>query len=83
MAKKKTEIADKVARYLKAKQAGKRGYERADRLLKEIAAAVEPGQEITLSETGRKAVLIDRFSEKSIVWTPCGARRWELEIIEP
>lgn len=88
MAKKKTDIADKVTRYLRAKQSGKRGYERADRLLSEIAAEVDPGEEIPLSgdgskEGGRKAVLKDRFADKNIVWTPCGARRWELEVIEP
>lgn len=82
----KDSLAEKVSRYLRARESGKRGYERADRLIREIAVAMKPGEEIELSEAGRKAVLHDRFadySEKAIIWTPCAARRWELEIIEP
>jgi hypothetical protein len=76
-------VAGQVKRYLAAKESGKRGYERAARLLAEIAHGVRPGQEIALAKNGRKAVLVDRFEEKDIVWTPCAARRWELKIIEP
>lgn len=78
-------LGEKVQRYLKAREAGKRGYKRADRLIKEIAAAVKPGQEIVLNESGRKVVLVDKFAaaKDDIVWTPCAARRWDLEIIEP
>lgn len=84
MAKKeKVDVPDLVARYQKARTAGKRAYERSDRLIKEIAAAVAPGKEIELSSTGRKAVLVDRFLASDIIWTPCAARRWELKIIEP
>ncbi|MGA3295267.1 MAG: hypothetical protein ABSE45_14965 [Candidatus Acidiferrales bacterium] len=84
--KKKSDVADLVTRYTRAREAGKRGYERADRLIHEIAAAVGPGEEIQLSESGRKAVLVDRFADaegKGVIWTPCAARRWELKIIEP
>ena len=84
--KKAADLGEKVRRYLKAHEAGKRGYERADRLIKEIAASAEPGQEIALNENGRKAVLVDNFAaaaDKGIIWNPCAARRWKLEIIEP
>lgn len=81
--KKKTNLADKVNRYLRAKQAGKRGYERADRILQEIATEIAPGAEIPLNDLGRKAVLIDKFKDNHIVWNPCAARRWDLEIVEP
>lgn len=83
-AKKKADLGEKVQKYLRAREAGKRGYKRADRLIREIAASVKPGEEIPLNENGRKAVLIDKFAapKDDIVWTPCGARRWELEIIE-
>lgn len=83
MAKKTNDVPSKVKKYLAAKEAGKRGYQRADRLLAELAHLMRPGQEIALNEQGRKAVLKDRFEDKDIVWTPCAARRWELEIIEP
>ena len=77
------QLADRVLRYLAARESGKRAYERADRLIAEIAASVEPGREIALNESGRKAVLNDRFEGRDLVWTPCGARRWELKVIEP
>lgn len=83
--KKKTDLGEKVQRYIRARESGKRGYERADRLIREIAASVEPGAEISLNENGRKAVLVDKYAaaaDKGIIWTPCAARRWDLEIIE-
>lgn len=81
--KKKTDRAAKVAAYSRAKEAGKRGYQRADRILGELAAEMTPGEEIVLNEQGRKAVLVDKFDGKNIVWNPCAARRWELEVVEP
>lgn len=88
MAKKraKADVADLVARYQRAREAGKRGYERADRLIREIAQTVKPGDEIPLNEVGRKAILRDKFAdhgEKAVIWTPCAARRWDIEIVEP
>lgn len=89
MAKKRTSekpsVAELVVRHEKARRAGSRAYQRADRLIKQIAAAVAPGEEIELSAAGRKAVLIDKFANRDadIIWTPCAARRWELKIIEP
>jgi hypothetical protein len=86
-AKEKPSVADLVSRYQKAKQAGRRGYERADRLIQELAKTVDPGEEVKLNDAGRKIILHDRFAEASqkggAIWTPCAARRWELEIIEP
>jgi len=83
---KKPEVADLIARYLRAREAGKRAYQRADRIMQQIAAEAAPGEEIPLNEVGRKAVLVDKFADslrKGVIWTPCAARRWELEIIEP
>jgi hypothetical protein len=85
-AKPRFDLAELVARCHAAREAGKRGYQRADRLLTEIAAAVKPGETIRLNSAGRSAVLHDRFAEagpKAVIWTPCAARRYELEIIEP
>lgn len=78
MAGKKADITDLVARYQKARAAGKRAYARADDLITKIAALVEPGQEIEL-RPGVKAVLVDQFADKLVVWTPCGAHRWKIE----
>jgi hypothetical protein len=79
--------ADLVAKIQKAKKAGRVGYERADRLTQDLTKIVAPGQEVMLNDAGRKLVLHDRFAEASqkggAIWTPCAARRWELEIIEP
>lgn len=85
-AEKQLEPAELVADYSRAREAGKRGYARADRLIREIAAAVKPGERIELNQSGRFAVLRDRFAEsddKAVIWTPCAARRWDLEIVEP
>jgi hypothetical protein len=76
----KDDLAKKITAYLRLRDAGKRSYERADGLIKEIAAELKPGQEIELTVTGRKAVLIDRFKNEEIVWQPCAARRWEIKI---
>ena len=81
MTKKESELAGKIKRYLRAREFGKRNYQRADRLMEEIVAA-EPKDAIALNESGRKAKLVDRFKDKKIVWTPCGARRWEIEVVE-
>jgi hypothetical protein len=78
--KPKESVADKVASYLRAHDAGKRNYAKADRLLKEIAEEAGVGEEIALGENGKKAVVIDRFKDKDIVFQPCAARKFELKI---
>jgi hypothetical protein len=77
------QLADRVVRYLAAKESGKRAYQRADRLIAELAAQGVAGKDIALNESGRKALLVDRFDGKDLIWTPCGARRWEIKVIEP
>jgi hypothetical protein len=91
MAKRKSDektpdVVELITRYLRAREAGKRAYQRADRLMQQIATQAEPGEEVPLNDVGRKAVLTDRFADalgKGVIWTPCAARRWDLEIIEP
>jgi hypothetical protein len=78
--KPKESVADKVTSYLRAHDAGKRNYAKADRLLKEIAEEAGVGEEIALGENGKKAVVIDRFKDKDIVFQPCAARKFELKI---
>ncbi|MGH9716413.1 MAG: hypothetical protein ACRD4R_06770 [Candidatus Acidiferrales bacterium] len=80
----KNDITQLVRDFLKAKTSGRRGYERADRLLAEISKQVSPGQEFELWP-GKKAKLKDRFAEgakRGVIFTPCATRRWELELID-
>jgi hypothetical protein len=76
------EHTKKAQRYLQVHESGKRSYERADGMLAELAAELGAGTEIPLNETGKKAVIVDRFAEKNLVWQPCAARRYELKIKE-
>lgn len=71
-----------VQRYMRVHDSGKRSYERADNLLACLAVEPGAGAEIPLNETGKKAVIIDRFADKNLVWQPCAARRYELKIKE-
>lgn len=75
-------LAEKVLRYLTARERGGRYYKRADRLLDELAAEIAPGQEIVLNEAGRKAVLVDLYADRNVVFKPCGVRRYELKILD-
>ncbi|HEX9255862.1 MAG TPA: hypothetical protein VF938_09960, partial [Candidatus Angelobacter sp.] len=65
-----------------AKEAGRRSYAMADRLLDEVAHESRPGREIQLFDAegnpGKKARLVDQFALKAIVWKPCGVRRYDL-----
>ena len=75
------DLLKKAQRSLRARELGKKNYARADRLLQEIATDIEPGQIIKIGEKNGLQ-LKDKFFEKNIVWTPCAARRWELEEVE-
>jgi hypothetical protein len=74
------EKVDKVKRCLRAKELGKKYYGIADALLDELSAEVEVGGEIKLSAR-KKVVLEDQYQTKTIVWKPCGIRRYELKVI--
>lgn len=81
-AKKKAAPADVpklVDRYLRAREAGKRAYARSDDLIRQIADLVAPGEKIQV-RPGLEAMLVDEFADRLIVWNPCGARRWKVEV---
>lgn len=80
MSKKKADVVDLIRRYVRAKEAGRRAYKRSDVLMAKIVAQW-PGEDVQISEK-LKAKLKDNFAEKGIVWTPCAARRWELDIVD-
>jgi hypothetical protein len=81
-------LRDVATRYFRAHGQGERGYKRADAIVNELAKILKPGEAIPLNENGRKAVMVDQFLEKDgktpkvIVWNPCAARRFKLEIVE-
>jgi hypothetical protein len=76
----KKQAAKKMRAYLVEKEKGRRAYQRADQMLAELAAEIGAG-EVMLADK-QKAVILDRFAEKDIVWTPCAARRWEVKVVE-
>lgn len=88
MSKKSADVSALVRRFVRAKEAGKRNYKRSDELMKQIISALGGKLEAEL-EGGKKLVIVDKFKEKDgvtdklIVWNPCAARRWDLEVIEP
>jgi len=79
-------LAKKVQQYFDAKEAGRRAYAQADRLLDEVAGEIRAGRDIQLFDAdgnpGEKARLVDQFAEKSIVWKPCGVRRYDLVMVK-
>jgi hypothetical protein len=75
-------LADKIRHQMRTMARAKKLYERADTLLAEIAQEMKPGDEVPLTEDGKKAVLIDNFSGKSIVWGHGGVRHFAIEIVD-
>jgi hypothetical protein len=78
MSKKKT--AEKMLEYLAAKEAGKAAYGRADELLEEISSEVDLNEEVKLDNSGRVGVLVDQFADRTVVFKPCGVRRFDLKV---
>jgi len=78
---KKAPLAERVLKCLRSREAGRSQYARADRLLDTIAQEMNAGDEIALPK-GKKAVLVDLFAEKTVVYKPLGFRRYELKIVE-
>lgn len=80
--KQELKVAETIKRFLRTKARAKKMYERADYYLGEIAKQIEPGEEVPLSEDGKKAVLIDNFAGKSIVWGHGGVRHYDIDVID-
>jgi len=81
----KKELGQKARKYFEAKEAGKTAYDEADQALQEISQELAPGDKIQLfDEAGKpagEAELVDQFAKKSIVWKPCGVRRFDLKMV--
>lgn len=81
-APKKPDVAELMRKYIRSKEAGRKAYKRSDGLMQQIAAIAKPGEQVELSEK-LAARLKDNFdTDKGIIWTPCAARRWDLEIVD-
>jgi hypothetical protein len=73
-------IARKMLKLLAAKDAGKQAYAEADKLLDELANEVALDLAVKLDDSGRVAKLVDQFAVKTIVWKPCGVRRFDVKV---
>ena len=76
------ELAAKIRHQLKTIARAKKLYERADTILEEIAQQLKPGDAVALTEDGKKAVLLDNYAGKNIVWGHGGVRRYAIEIVD-
>jgi hypothetical protein len=68
---------------LRSLELGKKRYKQSDACLEVLARELKPGEVVTL-RNGRKFELIDRYAVKTVVFQPCGVRRFEFaEVTEP
>lgn len=72
-------LADKMRAHLRARELGKRHYERADRLLEEILCEVDCGRHVKLGDN-KVAVVVDNFAEKNKVYRAHGIARYEVHL---
>ena len=82
VAKRKADVAETIRKFLRAKARAKKLYDRADAHLAQIAKTIKVGEEVPLTDDGKKAVLIDNFAGKSIVWGHGGVRHYDIEVID-
>ena len=80
--KRKADTAELIRKFLRTKKHAKKLWDRADAYLVEIAKSMKPGNEVPLSEDGKKAVLIDNFAGKAVVWGHGGVRHYDIEVID-
>jgi hypothetical protein len=77
--KRKSDLADKIKRCVRARELGKKHYTKHRDLLEQIANEIEPGGEVQLGD-GTKATLVDQFAQKMTVFRPLGVTRYEIEV---
>jgi hypothetical protein len=75
-------IAAKVKRWQKTKARAKALYDRADRMLVDLATKLRPGVPSPINGEGKHVVLLDNFAGKEIVWGHGGVRHWDLDIVD-
>jgi hypothetical protein len=77
--KRKSDLAHKIKRCVRARELGKKHYTKHRDLLEQIAKEIEPGREVQLGD-GTKATLVDQFAQKMTVFRPLGVTRYEIEV---
>ncbi len=76
--KRKPDLALIATNLLRARDAGKEAYGRADELLEELMQHVAVGESIALPG-GQVVTVVDNFATKNKVWKPCGISRFDIK----
>lgn len=85
LTKRERSIASKYRKYEKAKEQAKKFYDRADRLLGEIAQTIQPKTFAKIREDGRELRLKDNGSGSDLIlgWGHGAVRRYDLKVVDP
>lgn len=78
-AKAKPDLALIAQRLLKARDAGKEAYGRADKLLEDLLEFAKVGDTITIPG-GQVVEIVDNFATKNKVWKPTGINRFDVKV---
>jgi hypothetical protein len=72
-----------LAQHLRSLAIGRKRYQMADAAMEVLLKQLTPG-EILVLKSGKKFQLIDRYAFKTVVFQPCGVRRYQFdEVTEP
>lgn len=86
LTKRERSIASKFRKYEKAREQAKKFYDRADRLLEEIARVIPAkAMYVRILDNGRELHLKDNAANPGTIlgWGHGAVRRWELKVIDP
>lgn len=86
LSRKQKNLASTYRKWRKTKERAKELYDKADRILNELAASgkIKPGQPVKILESPGKnhVVLVNNYEGKDIVWGHGAVRRWDLELMD-
>jgi hypothetical protein len=82
LSRRQASVAAEFKRWQKTKARAKALYDRADRILSQMATVLEVGVPSPINTAGKHVVLRDNFAGKEIVWGHGGVRHWDLETID-
>lgn len=77
--KRKPDLSVMATALLRARDAGKEAYARADELLDQLIHLGGPGAKIPIAG-GQLVEIVDNFADRSVVWKPAGVRRFDLKV---
>lgn len=78
-AKKKPDLALIATKMLRAKDAGKEAYGRADELLTQLLQYLQAGDTVALPG-GQVLTIVDNFAKGNKAWKPCGVNRFDVKV---